>query len=272
MRVALGLEYRGSAYCGWQSQPTGCGVQDHVEKAIAIFLGVSIRVVCAGRTDTGVHARAQVIHLDTDIDRTEQSWARGLNTHLPSDIRVVWATKFADLPNQRDEDLFHARFSARARAYQYLLLNDGVAPGIDHTSVGWYHAPLDVASMQAAAAHLLGEHDFSAFRSAECQAKTPIKLMHTASVRRRGPMLVFDFRASAFLHHMVRNIVGSLVYVGAGKHDPTWFAQVLAAKNRSLCAPTFAADGLYLTDVEYDAAWNLPKFVARTVAEGQPWK
>jgi tRNA pseudouridine38-40 synthase len=272
MRIALGLEYRGTAYCGWQSQPTGCGVQDYVEKAITVFLGLSIRVVCAGRTDAGVHARAQVVHLDTEIDRAEQSWVRGVNAHLPSDIRVVWATKFADLPNQRDEDRFHARFSARARAYQYLLLNDAVAPGIDHMSVGWYHAPLDMASMQAATAHLLGEHDFSAFRSAECQAKTPIKLMHAASVRRQGPMLVFDFRASAFLHHMVRNIIGSLVCVGAGKKEPAWIAKVLAARDRGLCAPTFAADGLYLTDVEYDAAWSLPKFAARTVAEGKSWE
>jgi tRNA pseudouridine38-40 synthase len=268
MRVALGIEYRGTAYCGWQSQPTGCGVQDYVERAISLFLGVSTRVVCAGRTDAGVHARAQVVHLDTDIDRTEQSWVRGLNAHLPGDIRVVWATKFAELPGQSDEDRFHARFSARARAYQYLLLNDAVAPGIEHASVGWYHAPLDVASMQAAAAYLLGEHDFSAFRSVECQAKTPIKLMHLAAVRRHGAMLIFDFRASAFLHHMVRNIVGSLVYVGAGKWEPAWLAHVLAAKDRSLCAPTYAADGLYLTDVEYDAAWKLPKFPGRTIAGG----
>jgi tRNA pseudouridine38-40 synthase len=271
MRVALGLEYRGTAYCGWQSQPTGCGVQDYVEKAIGVFLGVPIRVVCAGRTDTGVHARAQVVHLDTDIDRTEQSWVRGLNTHLPGDIRVLWARKFADPASQRDEDRFHARFSARARAYQYVLLNDAVAPGIDHTSVGWYHAPLDVTSMQAAATHLLGEHDFSAFRSAECQAKTPVKLMYAASVHRHGAILVFNFRASAFLHHMVRNIVGSLVYVGAAKQEPAWFARLLAAKDRALSAPTFAADGLYLTGVEYDASWNLPAFAERTVAAGHPW-
>jgi tRNA pseudouridine38-40 synthase len=206
--------------------------------------------------------------LDTDIDRTEQSWVRGLNAHLPGDIRVLWATKFAELPIQRDEDRFHARFSARARAYQYLLLNDVVAPGIDHASVGWYHAPLDVVSMQAAAVHLLGEHDFSAFRSAECQSKTPIKVMYSASVRRQGAILVFDFRASAFLHHMVRNIVGSLVYVGAGKQEPAWIARLLAAKDRALCAPTFAAEGLYLTNVEYDASWNLPKFAERTVAAG----
>jgi len=170
MRVALGIEYRGTAYCGWQSQPTGCGVQDYVEKAISLFLGISTRVVCAGRTDAGVHARAQVVHLDTDIDRAEQSWVRGLNAHLPGDIRVVWATKFAELPGQSDEDQFHARFSARARAYQYLLLNDAVAPGIDHASVGWYHAPLDVESMQAAAAYV-GAHSERSFAANTCASQ-----------------------------------------------------------------------------------------------------
>ncbi|MBC7625569.1 MAG: tRNA pseudouridine(38-40) synthase TruA [Aeromicrobium sp.] len=271
MRVALGLEYRGTAYCGWQSQLSACGVQDFVEKAIAVFLGTSVRVICAGRTDTGVHARAQVAHLDTDIDRTEQSWVRGLNTNLPSDIRVLWAKKFADLLGQRDEECFHARFSASARAYQYLLLNDPVAPGIDAANVGWFHAPLDAVSMQTAAAYLLGEHDFSAFRAAECQAKTPIKVMHAAAVRRLGAIIIFDFRASAFLHHMVRNIVGSLVYVGAGKQDATWFAHVLASKDRARCAPTFSPNGLYLTSVEYDEIWQLPKFPARSVAEVQLW-
>ncbi len=259
MRVALGLEYRGSAYCGWQTQPTGCGVQDRLEAAIAKFLGVAVRVTCAGRTDTGVHAAAQVIHLDTDIAREDQSWVRGVNAFLPDDIRVVWAHHI----EAAFAEEFHARFSARSRTYRYLLLNDPVDTGLMRGMAGWFHAPLDMAAMSAAAQHLIGEHDFSVFRSAECQAKTPFKTLYALDIARQGQMLVLSVRANAFLHHMVRNIVGCLVYVGAGRQDSAWLGELLASRNRALAAPTFAPDGLYLAAIEYDQKFQLPVFRQR---------
>jgi tRNA pseudouridine38-40 synthase len=255
MRIVLGLEYLGSAYCGWQSQPNGGAVQDHVERGITAFLGQATSVTCAGRTDTGVHASGQVIHLDTEIERSAQSWVRGTNSFLADDIRVRWATA---LDAELGAD-FHARFSAISRRYRYLLLNDPVAPAIDHNRVGWFHAPLDAEAMHEAAQLLVGEHDFSAFRSSECQAKTPVKTVHECAVRREGSLLVVDIRANAFLHHMVRNVVGSLVYVGAGREDAAWLQQVLTGRERARAAPTFAASGLYLTQVEYDARFGLPQ-------------
>jgi tRNA pseudouridine38-40 synthase len=265
MRIALGIEYRGTAYCGWQSQPSGCGVQDHLEKALSAFLNVAERVAvtCAGRTDTGVHASAQVVHLDTSIERDVQSWVRGTNAHLPADIRVLWAQEIAAA---HAED-FHARFAARSRRYRYVLLNHPVAPALMHDQMAWFHAPLDVGAMQEAANLLIGEHDFSAFRSAECQAKTPVKLLYSCGVSRHGDLVLFDLHANAFLHHMVRNIVGSLVYVGAGRHDLAWFRDVLASKNRALAAPTFAAAGLTLTGIEYDAKFGLPTFSKRSIVD-----
>jgi tRNA pseudouridine38-40 synthase len=266
MRVALGLEYRGTAYCGWQSQLSGCGVQDYVEKAVAAFLGEPARVICAGRTDTGVHATAQVVHLDTLLARPVQAWVRGVNSFLPPDIRILWAHFPPEPAECREEERFHARFSAISRRYCYRLVDRAVAPGIEHGLVGWFHAPLDLDRMQAAAHLLLGEKDFSAFRSAECQAKSPVKVMQAARVFREGTTLIFDLRASAFLHHMVRNIVGCLVYVGAGRQDADWFAAVIASKDRARCAPTFSPDGLYLVGVEYDGRWMLPAFPVRGVA------
>jgi tRNA pseudouridine38-40 synthase len=259
MRIALGLEYLGTAYCGWQSQPSGCGVQDHVEAALAKFLGEQNRVVCAGRTDTGVHATGQVIHLDTLVHRDIQSWVRGTNAHLPNDIRVIWAHCIS----AQHEEEFHARFAARSRRYQYLLLNDQVDAGLQTGRVGWFHMPLDLIAMQRAASILIGEHDFSSFRSSECQAKTPIKTLYAAEIVRTGQMICFNLRANAFLHHMVRNIVGSLVYVGAGKRDEAWFSALLASRDRTNAAPTFSPDGLYLQHIEYDQKFDLPTFRPR---------
>jgi tRNA pseudouridine38-40 synthase len=251
MRVALGLEYDGSKFCGWQSQANRCGVQDAVESALQAFTGAAmVRVHCAGRTDAGVHALAQVVHVDTDISREDNSWVRGTNAHLPSAVRVVWAKHVTDD--------FHARFSARSRSYQYVLLNDAVEGALTHNAVGFFHVPLDEKSMQQCANTLLGEHDFSSFRAAECQAKTPVKILYQASVERRGRHIYFKFRANAFLHHMVRNIVGGLVSVGAERHSPQQFQEIFTARNRTLAAPTFSAAGLYLTDVEYDSAFGLP--------------
>jgi tRNA pseudouridine38-40 synthase len=250
MRVALGLEYDGRGTRGWQTQPGGGSIQDELEAALSQFAAAQISVVAAGRTDAGVHALHQVAHLDAAVERDMHSWVRGTNRFLPANIRVLWAASVADA--------FHARFSARSRSYQYWLLNDSVAPGVWHGRAGWFHAPLDELRMQAAARLLVGEHDFTAFRSAECQAKTPVRMLERADVTRVGNFIRFDFRANAFLHHMVRNIVGSLVCVGCGRQDVAWMADILAAKDRALAAPTFAPDGLYLSAVDYDAAWNLP--------------
>ena len=254
MRVALGIEYEGSGFCGWQTQPEGCAVQDRLEAALAQIAGVpaaSIATICAGRTDAGVHALAQVVHFDCTVERPESAWVRGVNALLPPSIAVTWAKPVADG--------FHARFSATARHYRYVLLNHPVRPAADYGRVGWFHVPLDVESMRAAAQCLHGEHDFSAFRSSQCQAKSPVRTLTQLAINTHGPYLTFDLCANAFLHHMVRNIVGSLIYVGSGRQPPVWMHQLLAARDRTFAAPTFAAAGLYLTGVDYDAAWHLPQ-------------
>lgn len=249
MRYAIGIEYDGRAFCGWQSQAGGGSVQDAVELAISRIADAPTRVVCAGRTDAGVHALDQVVHFDTDSVRPDTAWVRGVNAHLPDSVAVRWA--------QPVRDDFHARFSALGRRYRYLLLNRSQRPGLQAGRIGWHHHPLDATKMHVGASLLLGEHDFSAFRSAECQAKSPIKHLRQASVVRRGDVLVFDFHANAFLHHMVRNIVGALVYVGNGGRPPEWVAELLAGRDRRLGAPTFAAAGLYFAGVDYDPVWNL---------------
>ncbi len=250
MRVALGIEYEGSSYCGWQTQPGGCAVQDKVEAALAQIAGAPVATICAGRTDTGVHALAQVVHFDSPVERPQSAWVRGVNALLPSAIAVTWAQPVAET--------FHARFSATARHYRYVLLNHAVRPAADHGRVGWFHAPLDVARMREAAACLLGEHDFGAFRSSQCQAKSPVRKLTQLAIVAHGPYLLIDLSANGFLHHMVRNIVGSLVYVGSGRQPPAWMQSLLAARNRNEAAPTFDAAGLYLAGVDYDAEWQLP--------------
>jgi tRNA pseudouridine38-40 synthase len=249
MRIALGLEYEGSGFCGWQSQAGGGAVQDSVETAIAAVADAKLRVVCAGRTDAGVHAMAQVVHFDTDAVRPDTAWVRGVNAHLPASIAVRWA--------QPVSEEFHARFSARGRRYRYLLLNRPERPGLMARRVGWFHRPLDAVAMAEAARLVLGEHDFSAFRAVECQAKSPVKTLRRADVSRHGDMLVFDFEASAFLHHMVRNLVGALVYVGKGAHPSSWLGELLAGRDRARAAPTFDACGLYFAGVDYDPVWQL---------------
>ncbi|MEO8409238.1 MAG: tRNA pseudouridine(38-40) synthase TruA [Propionivibrio sp.] len=250
MRVALGVEYDGSAFHGWQTQPDGLTVQDTLQAALTRIAGESVAVVGAGRTDAGVHATSQVVHFDTAEQRPLTAWVRGTNTFLPPAVAVRWAQPVADE--------FHARFSAFGRRYRYYLLNRAQRPGVWHGRVGWDHHPLDVDRMQEAAALVLGEHDFSDFRAAGCQARTPVKTLREASVRRSGEMVVFEFAAGAFLHHMVRNLVGSLVYVGQGKQPPQWMAELLAAGDRRLAAPTFSAAGLYLVGVSYASHWGLP--------------
>ena len=250
MRIALGVEYDGNAFRGWQTQPGRGTVQDELEEALARIAGQPISVICAGRTDAGVHATGQVVHFDTNANRPLSAWVRGVNTFLPPAVAVRWAYPVSEA--------FHARFSAYGRCYRYLLINRAQRPGVWHGRAGWYHHPLDEKAMQHAADLLLGEHDFSCFRAADCQAKSPIKLVRYAKVRRFGDMLVFDFEAGAFLHHMVRNMVGSLVYVGQGKYPPGWIGQLLASRDRTKAAPTFSAAGLYLVGVRYESHWQLP--------------
>jgi len=225
-------------------------VQDAVQSALGQIAGHSVVLKAAGRTDRGVHARAQVAHFDTEAARPASAWVRGANAFLPESVAVLWATT---VPSE-----FHARYSARARTYRYRLANQPVRPALEARYAGWYYAPLDVDAMRQAARGLVGEHDFSAFRAAECQASTPVRTLHSIDIARSGTCIEFVLRANAFLQHMVRNIVGALVYVGAGKQPSSWMAEVLRSRDRAKAAPTFAPDGLYLERVEYDAKWALP--------------
>ena len=198
-----------------------------------------------------MHARAQVVHFDTDAPRPASAWVRGVNTHLPESVAVLWAHEVGGE--------FHARYSARSRTYVYRLLNRAVRPALDAPYIGWFHLPLDLEAMRAAAGLFVGEHDFSAFRSSECQAKSPVRHIHSLTVEKLDGKIEFVVRANAFLHHMVRNIVGTLVYVGKGKHPPAWVEELLASKERSKAAPTFGPEGLYLEKVEYESRWGLPQ-------------
>ena len=250
MRIALGVAYRGGAYSGWQSQPGGRTVQDRFEAALSAFAAQPVQCLCAGRTDAGVHAVNQVVHVDTPLSRTEQSWVRGTNRFLPDDIAVQWCRH---VPPR-----FHARADAIGRRYAYLLLDARVRPALETGLVGWSFRRLDGDAMSQAAASLVGEHDFSAFRSSECQALSPTKHMRSVTVERRGAYWRFDFDADAFLHHMIRNIVGSLVAVGSGVRPIAWLGEVLSARDRRLAAATFAPDGLYFMGPYYDPVHGIP--------------
>jgi tRNA pseudouridine38-40 synthase len=264
VRLALGVSYRGTDFRGWQSQPGQPTVQDALESALAQFVGDGqadeaglrrVVVVCAGRTDTGVHALNQVVHLDASVERDPFSWVRGTNRFLPDAVAVNWCRAVP-------ED-FHARNSARRRRYAYVLRECASRPSLDAGRVGWSFRPLDGDAMRQAAQHLLGEHDFSSFRSSECQAPSPVKTLYEVQIESVGgtPMnryWRFEFEASAFLHHMVRNLMGCLVQVGQGLQAPAWMAQVLAARTRQAAAPTFAAEGLYFLGPSYDLGLALP--------------
>ena len=249
-RIVLGIEYDGSRFLGWQTQPGGGAVQDALEAALSAIAGAGTPVTCAGRTDRGVHARGQVVHFDTGAVRPDSAWVRGVNALLPDSVAVLWSS---EAPGD-----FHARYCARSRTYRYLLVNRPVRPALEARHAGWIHAPLDVEAMRAGARHFVGEHDFSALRSSACQAKSPVRTLHSLEIEAAGARIVFTIRANAFLHHMVRNIVGTLVYIGKGKHSPQWAGEVLASRDRSRAAPTFAPEGLCLEHVEYEARWNLP--------------
>ena len=260
VRIALGVSYNGGAYEGWQSQLSGKTVQDKLELALSRFAAQPVRTLCAGRTDAGVHALMQVVHFDAPVQREAASWVRGTNAFLPSDIAVQWARPVPDE--------FHCRGSAIARRYAYVVLESPVRPSVEAGRVGWIYRPLDGAAMRQAAQYVLGEHDFSSFRAAQCQAKSPIKTMKRLEIFQRASSGTgststsnywrFEFEANAFLHHMIRNLMGCLLAVGQGNQPPDWLADVLAARRRDAAAPTFSPDGLYFLGPVYEERYGLP--------------
>jgi tRNA pseudouridine38-40 synthase len=252
-RIALGLQYDGTPWQGWQTQLHGRTVQDVLETALAKFCQAPVDTTCAGRTDSGVHALSQVVHFDTLINRENFSWVRGVNAFLPASVAVQWAAEV-----EAGEEGFHARFSALARTYHYVIYNHPIRSPLWQGRAGWVFRSLDAGLMEEAAQALVGKHDFSAFRAAECQAPSPVRTLHRIAVRRQGDRIVVTLTANAFLHHMVRNIVGSLIQVGIGNHPVQWMTELLESRKRELAAPTFSPDGLYLAKVDYDARWNLP--------------
>lgn len=251
-RWVLTVSYDGSRFYGWQKQADGVPtVQTALETALAHIAGEPVAVTVAGRTDTGVHATAQIVHFDTDALRPQQAWVRGVNAHLPQGVAVLSAQQVA--PH------FHARFDAFGRRYRYILESSPVRSPLLVGRVGWTHLPLDLSAMQAAAALLVGEHDFSSFRAAECQAKSPVKTIYSAQISGSPQLIKLDLHGNAFLHHMVRNIMGALVYVGAGRLSVADFQALMNEKSRLKAPPTFMPDGLYLTGVDYP-----PEFGVKT--------
>lgn len=249
-RIALGIEYDGSEFSGWQIQEGSYTVQGCLEEAVSKVADHSLRVICAGRTDAGVHAMGQVVHFDTRVIRDAHAWVAGSNAHLPKEVAVLWA--------QETSDTFHARYAALSRHYRYVIFNRRVRPSVLASRVAWDYRPLDEARMSAAAGHLTGKHDFTSYRDSACQAKNPVRHVMKLEVTRQGPFVFLDIVANAFLHHMVRNIAGVLMEIGAGKKDPQWAQQVLAAKDRTLGGVNAPPDGLYLMNVTYPAEYHLP--------------
>ena len=249
-RIALGIQYDGSAFSGWQTQSDVPTVQDVLERALGKFTQTRVQTVVAGRTDTGVHALGQVVHFDTELERTDFAWVRGTNAFLPQSVAVQWAR-----PMPED---FHARFGAYERTYYYALYVHPVRSPMITGRAGWCYAALDAAAMREAAASIIGKHDFTAFRSSECQAKTPVKYLHQIDIVEQGDFIHFRFRANAFLHHMVRNLMGCFVAIGRGKHPASWMAELLEARDRKRAAPTFMPDGLYLAEVGYPENFVVP--------------
>lgn len=251
MRIALGIEYDGRSFCGWQIQDRSPSVQTAVESALAKVANHPVRVVCAGRTDTGVHALGQVVHFDTLAERDDRAWKLGCNANLPKSVAVTWIRKV--------EDHFHARFSAKKRCYRYIILNRDVRPTFLAYRVSWEYRSLDADRMAQAARYLVGEHDFSAFRAAGCQSKSPLRHIYNIEVWRRGDLVLMDVEANAFLHHMVRNLAGVLIAIGVGDRPVTWSREVLQAKDRTIGGVTAPAHGLYLVDVDYRPGFDLPR-------------
>ena len=251
MRLALGVSYNGQAYQGWQSQLSRQTAQDQLELALGKFASQRISTLCAGRTDAGVHGLMQVVHFDTLLERATSSWVRGTNAFLPRDMAVEWAQV---MPQE-----FHCRASALSRRYAYIVMESPVRPSLDLGRVGWSFRPLNLLAMQAAALQLVGEHDFTSFRASACQALTPVKTLQRIDISQRGAYWRFEFEANAFLHHMIRNIMGCLIAVGYQKHPPEWVKGVLLARNRDAAAPTYSPDGLYFLGPRYAPHWGLPE-------------
>lgn len=250
MRIALGIEYNGAAYCGWQYQDHSPSVQERVEQALAHVADHDVRVICAGRTDTGVHAYQQVVHFDTSAQRSDYSWAFGANTKLPGDISMLWA--------RHVDESFHARFSATGRVYRYVILNRKVRPGLLNGRVSWEYRPLDLKRMQSAAAFLIGEHDFSSYRAVACQASSPVRNLRRLDIHQSGHLFVLELEANGFLHHMVRNLAGVLITIGAGEEDPVWAKEVLDKRDRTQGGVTAPPDGLYFVGAIYPDQFEIP--------------
>jgi len=255
-RMALSVAYDGTGWQGWQTQRQGLSLQEAFEAAATQFLNHPVATICAGRTDAGVHALSQVVHLDTTASRSLESWVRGMNALLPDSMAVQGAAKVPAT--------FHARFSAVARSYVYIVRQARVRSPLTHRRVAWVYQTLDLDAMRAAAATVVGEHDFSSFRASQCQAASPVRSLQQLHIAQQGDLIVFYLRANAFLHHMVRNLVGALLYVGMGRQPPIWMAQLLAARDRRQAAPTWSADGLYLADVTYPEHFGLPQSTWQT--------
>lgn len=257
VRLALGVEYDGSAYRGWQTQSHAPSVQDTIEDALSYVADHRVRVICAGRTDSGVHATGQVVHFDTTAVRRMRSWTLGANANLPDDVSVTWICPVGET--------FHARFDAVARQYRYVILNRLVRPALLRRRVSWEHDPLDVQLMAKAAVCLVGEHDFSSFRAVACQARHPVRTVHSLTVGRSGDFVYLDILANGFLHHMVRTIAGTLMAVGRGERPAAWVREVLDARNRTSGGATAPPDGLYLVGVKYPESSDLPQRICLPV-------
>lgn len=254
MRYALGIEYDGTDFLGWQRLTHGASVQGALEAALSYVAAHAVEVTCAGRTDAGVHAAGQVVHFDSQAQRTPYAWLMGGNSRLPASVAILWVQPVASD--------FHARFAARARRYRYRLLNRKVRPGLESRFVAWERRPLDAEAMHAAAQALVGTHDFSAFRTAQCQAPNPVRQLQSISVRRLDDELVIEIQANAFLHHMVRNIVGSLIPVGRGEQPVAWAGTLLKGRDRAVAGPTAPAAGLTFLGPRYPREWGLPEEVS----------
>ncbi|MBI1425334.1 MAG: tRNA pseudouridine(38-40) synthase TruA [Gammaproteobacteria bacterium] len=249
-RIALGIEYDGSRYCGWQYQDHSPSVQEKVEQALAFVANHEVRVSCAGRTDTGVHALAQVVHFDTDAVRSDHAWVLGGNANLPEDITVLWAKQ---MPAN-----FHARFSAVRRLYRYVIFNRPMRPAILAKRVSWEYRPLQIERMREATQYLIGEHDFSSYRALACQAKSPVRTLHRLDISRHCDMVILELEANGFLHHMVRNIAGVLMKIGAGEADPAWAREVLEQRDRTQGGVTASPHGLYFVTAYYPDQYSIP--------------
>lgn len=251
MRIALGIEYDGANYYGWQRQKEVISVQQKLEEALSLIANHPVIVNCAGRTDSGVHGTGQVVHFESDANRKDVAWTLGVNANLPSDIAVRWVKQV--------DDTFHARFSATARRYRYIIYNAPFRPGILAGGLSHYHHPLDEQLMQVAGQYIIGEHDFTSFRALHCQANNPRRTIEYLNITRRASFIIIDIKANAFLHHMVRNIAGSLIEVGRGKQPVDWLARLLTVKDRAQAAATAKPGGLYLVEVDYPAQFGLPR-------------